>query len=161
MQRVRITVTRRREFVAGDTFEVFGDQATGTIDFAAPLLDRRVPLWPEAVPTNGHVQDGHVSGRHLDTVDPDGHLDGLHLIDDHLWPAAPRTAETPEYMFGAFKHSVKTYDALGNVKSDTSPVLTTVINSSPTAPRDFVKDTYDAGNDQMRFSFAASDQLGL
>lgn len=160
MQTVAITVPRRRAYVAGDAFDAFGDGGTGTIDFTAPLLDRRVALWPEAAPAQGHLLEGHACGRHLDRVDPDGHLEGVHLFGDHHWPAAPVTAETPPVMFGAFQNAVKTYDALGNVKADTPPTHTTVINSSPTAPRDFAKTTYDSGADVMSFSFTASDELG-
>jgi hypothetical protein len=160
MQAVTISVMRLRQYVAGDQFDVFGDGGTGTIDWTTTLLDRRAALWPESMPSDGHLLDGHVSSRHLDAVDPDGHLDGVHLLDEHLWPAAPLAVETPGYMFGVVRHAVKTYDRYDNSRPDLPQPVSTVVNSSPTAPRDMIKGAYDSGNDRMTFEFEASSQLG-
>ncbi len=160
MQAVQIAVPRRRAYTAGDAFDVFGDGGTGTFDFAQPRLDRRVPLWPEAMPGAGHILDGHLTGRHLDAIDPDGHLEGVHLHDDHHWPAAPIVAETCRYMFGAFKHAVRMYDAQGNASADAPAEVTTVINSSPLAPRGFAKDSYDKGAGRMVMAFTPSEAIG-
>ena len=58
MQAVTITVMRIRRYVAGDEFDVFGDGGTGVMDFTTALLDRRVPLWPESMPDDGHLLGG-------------------------------------------------------------------------------------------------------
>ncbi len=160
MQSVWLIVTRRPEYVAGDRFEVYGDGGSGAIDFANALSDRPIPFWREAPPREGHLLDGHLVLQHLDSVQPDRHLSGLHLTDEHLRPAAALVFETRGYHFGAFKHAIKVFDAWGNVSQDEPVEVTTVINSSPRAPADFNRHEYDAQMDQVAFSFAKSLDLG-
>jgi len=160
MQKVRVIVTRRREFVAGDGFQVYGDGGTGQVDFTTPLTDGTVPFWPDAPPRAGHLFDAHLVLRHLDNVEPDGHLSGLHLCDEHLRPAAAIVFEAGPYCFGAFTHAVKVFDAWGNASLLDAAEQTTVVNSSPRSPSDLARAGFEAQTDQITFSFTPSPDLG-
>ena len=107
MQPIRIIIARRSEYVPGDAFEVFGDRATGTVDFDHSLTARAVPLWLEAPPVAAHLLGGHLLGVHLDGVFPAGHLEGVHLSDTHLVPESVVVWESEPYVFGRFQHVLK------------------------------------------------------
>lgn len=159
MQSVRLLVPRRKEYRGGDGFEVFGNGGSGAIDFSKPVTNRRVLLWSEAAGRRGHLLDGHLMLRHLDSVDRDGHLSGIHLNDEHLMPAGVIQVEVGRYVLGRFLHAVRTVDGAGNWSSDTPVTLTTVINSCPDRPGRLVALLHDAEADQLTFSFEASPKL--
>ena len=154
MQRVRVTVDRMRQYSAGTVFEVFGDLGSDPIDDLHPLTPRPVALWPEAARRGGHLLDGHLALRHLDSVDPDGHLEGAHLRGDHLYPALGVTFDTPGYVFGRFMHAVRMSDGVGNMSA--ASVVGITINSSPTVPGCLTRAGYDPVTDRLTLSFAAS-----
>lgn len=153
MQRVRLIITGRSGYAAGDRFEVFGDGGSGQIDYDHPLTDRPVPFWPEAVPRRGHLLDGHLELPHAEGTWPDGHLEGVHLLDDHGRPSAPVMFDTPEYVFGAFTHGVRPVDRLGNVFGGEPSETTQTINSSPPRPFNFSLSAFDEATGQAVFSF--------
>lgn len=159
MQSVRILVPRRREYRGGDGFEVFGDGGSGTIDFSHPVTGRRVGLWSEAAGRRGHLLDGHLMLRYLDSVDRDGHFSGVHLNDDHLVPAGVVQVEVGRYVLGRFRHAVRMVDAAGNHVDDTPVTLTTVINSHPDRPGRLSAASYDSETDQIAFGFEPSPKL--
>jgi len=154
MQRVRVRVARLRRYSADTSFDVAGDLGVDPIDFAHPLTPRPVALWPEASGRRGHLCDGHQTLRHLDSVDPDGHLEADHLGSEHLWPALSVTFDTPPYVFGRFAHGVTMLDGAGNASSAAIAVVT--INSSPTVPECVSRSSYDPATDQVTWSFLAS-----
>lgn len=157
MQPIRIIVTRRSEYAAGDAFEIFGDG--GVVDFDQSLTPRPVRLWPEAPLGAGFLLDGHLLGVHLEGVFPDGHLEGAHLRDTHLVPELAVVWESRPYVFGRFQHVLKMVDAVGNRSDDPSPTFVHTINSAPRPPRRFEKLGYDEDSDQAVFSIAASPPL--
>lgn len=154
MQRVRVRVSRLRRYNADTVFEVFGDLGIDPIDYLHPLTPRPVALWPEAARRGGHLLNGHLTIRHLDSVDPDGHLEGTHLQGDHLYPALEVTFDTPAYVFGRFFHGVKMLDGAGNESAPS--VVGITINSAPTVPGCVKRAGYDAVTDRLTFSFVAS-----
>jgi hypothetical protein len=154
MQRVRVAVGRLRKYASDVAFEVFGDLGTGTIDFDHPLTPRPVALWPGAARRVGHLSDGHLALRHLDSVSPDGHLESGHEETEHLLPAIAVTFDTPAYVFGRFQHAVTVSDGAGNASAASTAAVT--VNSSPTIPEGVTRSGYDAQTDRVTFSFVAS-----
>jgi len=123
------------------------------MDFAKPLNDRPVPFWPQAAPRRGHLLDGHLAVPHADSVFPDGHLEGVHLLEEHGIPSAPLLFDTPPYVFGRFWHAVKSRDVAGNVSAGASAASAQTINSSPARPFDFAVSGFDDGTGQVEFVF--------
>lgn len=158
MQRVVVSVLRRRRYAAGDGFDVFWDGGSGTVDFSRPLNAVRVRFWPGAARRGGHLCDGHLMLPHVDSVWPDGHLEGTHLLDEHLWPAGLLRFETPEHYFGLLKLAVRSYDAAGNFCDEAGQVQV-VVNSSPRPPSQARRSDYDAVADRLSIDFAASPDL--
>jgi len=134
MRRVELDIPRLRRYSADVAFEVYGDLGAGVMDYDHPLPPGRVPLWPAAAPRAGHLLDGHLALRHLDSVACDGHLDTLHLEAEHLYPARPIWFLSPGYVFGRFAHAVRMFDGAGNHDGQSEPVATFTINEAPTAP---------------------------
>jgi hypothetical protein len=138
---------------------VYGDGGSGTIDYDRPLGGGRIAFWPGVALPAGHLCDGHLVLPHLDSVEPNGHLDGLHLTGQHFLPAAGVRCETPEYYHGVFRHAVRTYDESGNSRSDDPAIFLTVVNSSPRGPRRVFLDRYDKQGDRVYISFEPSPDL--
>jgi hypothetical protein len=154
MQRVRISVERLRSYGGDTVFEVYGNLGTGPIDFFHPLTPRPVALWPQAARRSGHLLDGHVSLRHTDSVDPDGHLEGAHLRGGHLHPALAVTFDTPPYVFGRFEHAVRMVDGAGNESEPT--IVSVTVNSAPSVPGCPARSGYDPQADRLTFWFCPS-----
>lgn len=154
MERVLVSVDRLRRYNADASFEVYGDLGTGAIDWDHPLTPRPVRLWAEGVVRRGHVCDGHLVVRHLDSVHPDGHLEGAHVLHEHLFPALAVTFATPAYVFGRFQHAVTLVDGAGNVSPATQNSVT--VNSAPSVPEAVVREAYDAGTDLLTWTFVGS-----
>ena len=159
MQSVRILIPRRTEYRAGDVFDVFGNGGSGAIDFLNPLTSRRLMVWPETADRRGHLLDGHLTNKHLDGIRPDGHLEGIHLNDRFLMPAGALLVEVGRYVFGRFDHAVPLYARFGNPPAPPPRPLSTVSTSRPSAPERLSAQSYDAGNDQVTFSFEPSLKL--
>ena len=160
MQRVVISVLRRRAYAGGDWFAVYGDGGGGSIDYGRPIGSGAVRFWPGAAGRVGHLLDGHLFLPHFDSVRPDGHLSGLHLLGEHFWPAPAIRFDTPEYYYGVFKHVARTYDALGNCRSDDPVVVQTVVNSSPRSANKALLSGYDKQSDRVTIEFEQSVDLG-
>jgi hypothetical protein len=118
-----------------------------------------VQFWPDAPAMAGHLQGGHVMATHLDSVLPDGHLEGTHLQDGHHWPAAAVAYEAGPFVFGRFGHAVVTTDMIGNATTQGVTVQETVVNSDPPPASDLMPTGYDPVTGRMTFSFTASDRL--
>jgi hypothetical protein len=129
------------------------------MDFSHPLTPRRVRLWDDVPPPAGHVQAGHVMGLHLDSVIPDGHTEGTHLLDEHLRPAAPIVFETMAFVFGRFRHAVVMEDAAGNWTSAGVAIQETVINSEPVSADEFAPTGHDGQTGRLTFTFRSSYRL--
>ena len=156
MVRVRLTMLRLRRYASDTRFEAYGDLGTGQIDYEHPLSPEAVRFWPEAGERNGHLSDAHLALRHVDSIDPDGHLETLHLKAEHLWPAWPMVVGSPSYVFGRFDHAVRLFDGAGNVSSDPPATYATTVNTAPAAPRGLKQVGYDDAFDQVTFSFYGS-----
>lgn len=156
MVRVRLTVLRLRRYSSDTGFEVYGDLGTGEIDYEHPLPPGAVRFWPESGERNGHLRDGHLALRHLDSVDTDGHLETLHVEAEHLYPAWPIVVDSPSYVFGYFDHAVKIFDGAGNVSSDPPAQYAAVVNTAPVTPRGLKCVGYDDAAEQATFSFHGS-----
>ncbi|MCK4659161.1 MAG: hypothetical protein KAV82_06525 [Phycisphaerae bacterium] len=156
MIRVRLIVLRLRRYASDTWFEAYGDLGAGTIDYAHPFPPGGVRFWVEAGERNGHLYDGHLALRHLDSVDPDGHLETVHLEAEHLWPAWLMVVDSPAYVFGRFDHAVKVFDGAGNTSSGSPAQYAVTVNAAPPAPRRFKCTGYDSGADQITFSFHGS-----
>ena len=159
MQRVVIHVPRFRQYTSGDGFAVYGNGGTGTVDYERMIGDSVVPFWPLAGRRRGHLLDGHLTLSHMSSVWPEGHLAGMHLIGEHLWPAGVIRFETPLYYFGAFGHVVRMLDAAGNWHEGEPVVVETVVNSSPRGVGDVLVAGYDGGSDCVTVGFAPSPEL--
>ena len=156
MIRTRLTVLRLRRYASDTSFELYGDLGSGEIDYDHSLPPGRVRFWPEAGERNGHLRDAHLMLRHLDSVDPDGHLETLHLEAEHLWPAWPIVLESPSYVFGRFDHAVRLFDEAENVSSDPPARRAVTVNAAPPAPRALKCVGYNEVTDQVTFSFDGS-----
>src|SRR5687767_11302149 len=104
MQAVRIGVIRGRQFRSSDGFQVYGDGGSGTIDWTHPVSARRQLFWEDAAASGEHLRGGHCVGPHLEAIRPDGHVEGTHLLDAYLYPAAAVVFETDAFVFGRFSH---------------------------------------------------------
>lgn len=159
MQSVRIGIVRGRAFRSSDGFEIYGDGGTGKMDLDHPVSTRRVLLWPEACPMAGHLLDGHVVARHLDAIRPDGHLEGTHLLDACLYPAAVIGEEVGPYVFGRFRFAVVTQDAAGNRETNEVAINEVVVNCESAPARRLRPTAYEAGSGRMMFAFEPSERL--
>jgi hypothetical protein len=159
MQTIRIGVVRGRAYHSSDGFHVYGDRGTGVMDWVHPVTPRRELFWPDAAAMAGHLLAGHVMGPHLDSVRPDGHLEGVHLLDECLMPAAAILYESDPLVFGRFRHAVVTEDAIGNATQAGVTIHETVINSEPAAARDLKPVSYDAGSHRLTLAFSPSERL--
>ena len=156
MIRVRFTVLRLRRYASDAWLELYGDLGGGELDYAHPLGPGPIRFWPEAGGRGGHLCDAHLSVRHLDAVDPDGHLETAHLESEHLWPAWPIVVESPAYVFGKFDHAIRVYDEAGNVAGDAPLRHVVVVNSAPAIPRGLKHRGSDPATSQVTFSFHGS-----
>ncbi|MCP4590803.1 MAG: hypothetical protein GY842_08660 [bacterium] len=155
MVRLQLTVLRERVYGSDAQFELYADLGSGQIDYAHPLGPGRVRFWPEAGAREGHLGDGHLTLRHLDSIDPDGHLETVHLWGEHLQPAWPLVMESPTYVFGEFAHAVIIFDGSGNASTELS-IPSVLVNSSPEAPRCLRCVGHDQAVDQVQLSFYGS-----
>ena len=156
MQRVEFQVMRLRRYHGDAAFEVYGDLGSGSVDLDRPFPPGRVRMWPEAAARRGHLLDGHVALRHLDSADPDGHVETLHLLGEHLYPAWPVRCESPGYVFGRFQHAVRVFDGVGNVDLYSQAEFVTTISTSPTVPRRCRRSSYDSQADRVEIAFEPS-----
>ncbi len=159
MQAIRIGVVRGPSYRSTDGFEVFGDGGSGTMDWVHPMTPRRQMFWPDAPAPSAHVAGGHVMATHLDSVQGDGHLEGTHLLDGWLMPAAMMFYETDPWVFGRFRHAVVTADGVGNATTAGVTVQEMVINSEPPPASGFRPASHDAQTGQLTFSFSGSPRL--
>jgi hypothetical protein len=151
MQRVRFEVARLRRYASDVRFEVFGDLGSGEIDYDHALTPSPVRLWSGAPEVVGNVLDGHLTGRHLDHVWPDGHLSGVHLGGEHLYPAVVFVFDSPAYVFGRFQHAVVMSDGAGNSSSVEFGAV--IVNSGPKVPQCVARGAYDAATDRQTLTF--------
>ena len=159
MQRIAVGVVRNRCFRSGDGFQVYGDGGTGQMAWGHPVTPRRMLLWPDAPATAGHLLGGHLTAMHLDSIWADGHLEGTHLLDEHVRPGATVVYETGPFVFGRFRHAVVTEDAIGNATTQGVTVHETVVNSDPPPAGDLLPTDHDPATGIMAFSFTPSDRL--
>lgn len=159
MQAIRIQVVRSRAYCSEDGWHVYGDGCTGSMDWENPVTSRRQLFWDDVPPVARHLLGGHVMAHHLDCVRPDGLFEGLHLLDEHLYPAMSVAWETGLFVFGRFKHAVVTKDAAGNAEMSGVHVYEQVINSDPPPARGLCPQSHDSQTDCMTLSFVQSDRL--
>lgn len=156
---VVIEVPRRRSIRGGESFEVFGDGGTGTIDTQTPLTDRPIGFWDGLPRREGHTEGGHLTGLHLDHVIPDGHLAGRHTTADHLWPAAAVTFVTRPLYFGVFRFAVGMVDQTGNRSGQLSAVVSRVVNAAPRPAGELNRGMFDGVTRRMSFTLTPSPDL--
>lgn len=159
MQSVRIGVVRGRRFRASDGFHVYGRGPAGEMDWDHSVSARRVLLWPDAVPMGGHLCGGHVLAAHLDVMRPDGHLEGTHLLDDRLHPAAAVFFDSPPHVFGRFQYGIVLVDEAGNRQFQDAVMVEQVINSEPVPARGLKPVHWDMESGRMTFRFRPSERL--
>jgi hypothetical protein len=156
VQRIELDIPRLRRYEAADAFEVYADLGSGQVDYDHPMPPGRARLWPDAAPRQGHLLDGHLALRHLDSVDPDGHLHTLHLAADHLYPAWPVRWESPAYVFGRFQHAVRVFDGFGGANIYTQAAIVHTINSAPSVPANCRFASHDEATDRIVLTFDPS-----
>ena len=159
MQRIQIGVVRSRPYGSTDGFVVYGDGGSGSMDWDHPVTPRRVLFRPDDPATTGHLLGGHLMADHLDGTRPDGHLEGTHLLDRCLMPAALVFFETEPFVFGRFRHGVVTQDAAWHATTGGVALQETVVNSGPEPAEDFRPVAQDGGTGVVTFSFTASERL--
>ena len=153
MQRIRFLVPRSVTYSADISFELCGDLGSGTIDFTRPLPPGRTRLWPAGAARAGHLHDAHLIMRHLDSVDVDGHLEGMHEGDEHLQSALAVTVESPRYVFGRFRHAIRMFDGAGNTSAESPPEHVQTINAAPPPPRGLRRIGWDEAQHRLRLAF--------
>ncbi len=159
MQCVRIQVVRGRAYRSTDGWQVCGGAGGDGIDWDHPLTSRRMPFWPDAMGMVGHLLGGHGLGPHLDSVRPDGHLEGTYLLDEQLYPAAAMEFDAGPYVFGRFHFAVVTEDGAGNVVTDGVVIHSCVVNSAPSPAFDLRPVAQEQATGRMSFSFTPSERL--
>jgi len=159
MQAIRIGVVRGGKYHSTDGFHIYGDGGRGRMDWEHPVTPRRILLWEEVAGAADHLWGGHLMARHLDSLRMDGHLEGTHVLDEHLRPAATVFYETDPFVFGRFGHAVVMEDIAGNAVKDQVAEYETVINSEPASPGDFLPASYSAEYNRMNFSYTPSERL--
>lgn len=154
MQRVRIGVVRGG-YGSGDAFQVYAVSAGGEIDWEHPITPRRQLFWPEAEPFAAHLRGGHLARWHLDSVSSDGHLQGTHLLDAAMRPAATVSYEAGPHVFARLRYVVAPEDAAGN-RGEAIP-LEIAVSGEPAAAVGLLPVGFEGG--QLRFTFTPSARL--
>ncbi len=130
MEPLTIGIVRSRARSIGDTFDVLSDFGTGKIEADSPLNDNPLPLYPHGGDAPTHVGLFHVQSAHLDVALDDGHLDGPHLLVEHMQPAGTIDFVTPPMYFGAIQFAIQTYRGAHRATS-IGETITMVANSAP------------------------------
>ncbi len=159
MHAIRIQVVRSRAYCSEDGWHVYGDGGAGSMDWDHPVTSRRQLFWDDVPPVARHLLGGHLMAQHLDGVDPDGLFEGIHLLDEHLYPAMGVAWETEPFVFGRFQHAVVSEDAAGNAETSGVHVYEQVINSDPPPARGLCPQSYDSQTDRLTLIFVPSDRL--
>lgn len=159
MQRIQFAVVRDARFRPVDGFHIYGDSGTGSIDWQHPLTSRRLLFWEDALPMPPHLDGGHLTGHHLDSIVREGHLSGTHLMDQQSQPAGTTVFEVGPFVFGLFKHAVVPVDEVGNLRAAEAVVYETAVNSDPPPASDFKAIGVDEVTGGLRFSFRPSEKL--
>jgi hypothetical protein len=116
-------------------------------------------LWEDSCNSAGHQLGGFLWAPHLDSIRPDGHLRGTHLMDQRGYPGGVVTYETEPLVFGRFRHAIVTEDAAGNAQTQGILVHETVINSAPPPAGDFRPVNHDPATGRLTFNFSPSPRL--
>jgi hypothetical protein len=159
MERVRIRVVRSRSYHPVDGFLVYGDRGDGAIDWDRPLTSRKVLFWEGTWPLPGYLSGGHLAGRHLDGIMPEGHLGGTFLLDEHLQPASTVLWETDPLVFGRFALAVVTQDGVGNMEAGEAVIRERVVNSEPPPPRELQPQSFESVDGRLTLAFTPSERL--
>jgi len=130
MESLRIGITRSRLTSSGDTFDVLSDYGTGVIDEVAPVNVQPLPFYAPEGAAAVHVDLSHLQTRHLDLAFGDGHLDGSHVLFEHLLPTGIIDFVTPPVYFGAIQFAVRTYRGAHRAAT-VGKAITIVANSVP------------------------------
>jgi hypothetical protein len=155
MQRIRIGLVRSG-CASGGGFQVYAGSGAGGIDWSHPITPRRQLFWPEAEGFAGHLLGGHISRRHLEAFCSDGHVQGTHLLDRALQPAAVVSFEAGPYVFGRFHYALVPEDAVGNPGE---AVLVEKVLSSEPAGASRLLPTDCAADGRLVFTFIPSIKL--
>ena len=156
MESLRIGIPRARDSASTDLFDVLCDYGTGIIDENAPLNDRPLPYWPSATQCTEHLIHSHMTLSHLDDVQPDGHLENRHLLDQHCWPAGIIDFVTPPIYFGKVKLVIRSLKGRHHAMS-MSKSITLTANSAPRPIH--VIESVTMVDDALTFSLQASPDL--
>lgn len=159
MERVRISVPRGRRSRSGDGFQIYSDHGTGSMDWSRPVNSRRLLLWQHALPFTGHALGGHALTPHLDTIEPDGHLEGTHLFDARGYPAAAIEEELEPVVFARLRYAIVMEDDAGNADIASAILREVVVNSFPPAPTELRIRSHDAETGRLELSFKPSSRL--
>lgn len=159
MQSIVIGVVRSEAYRPSDGFHVYGDRGTGVMDWLHPLTSRRYLFREDSVAIGGFLAAGHLMQPHLGRIWPDGHLEGIHLADRHLRPAAETVFETEPLVFGRFRHAVVTESEEGNRTTSGVTIHETVVNSWPPAARDLRPVGYAPAGGRLELAFLPSERL--
>lgn len=159
MQSIRMSVMRDARFRCVDGFHVYGDGGSGVMDWDHPVTPRRMLFWNDAECVAMHVEAGHLMARHLDSIRFDGHLDGVHLLDEHTLAAGTTVVELGPFVFGRFRHAVVTEDEIGNRQPGGATIYETAVNSAPAASSRLRAESHDEVSGVLAFSFVPSEKL--
>jgi hypothetical protein len=152
VQRLRFLAARKSTWATDTALALYGDLGSGTVDFDHPLPPGFVAMWPATPGSAGHLQAGHLQTTHLSGVGPDGHLDGIHLRHPHLAPMMPLVVASPSYVFGRFRHVIRTFDSAGNTLASGAFEDVRTINAAPAAV-DGVRRVTPCAGGSVRFVF--------
>jgi hypothetical protein len=158
VERLTLTIARRRGLHSGDQFEVLGDRGSGVVDAARPLSARPRPFWDRLMESPGHLHGGHLAGGHVDGATRDGHLANRHVSDEHLWPAGLCDWRTPPLYFGLFQFQLRVVRRNGDLIA-TSDLMARLVNSSPRRCGGVTPTEFESKTRRLSFTIAPSQDL--
>ncbi len=159
MQNIRFEIVPQPLFRGVDGVHIYTDHGTGVVDWLHPATPRRLLFWEDALPMAPHLDTGHLTGHHVDSIRREGHFLGIHLLDQHLRPAATRVFELGPFVFGRFQHVILALDEIGNMRYLEAPVYACSINSDPPPAARLRATAYDEATGTITFSFQPSEKL--
>ncbi len=130
MEPLTLGIVRSRASSSGDSFDVLSDFGSGKIETGLPLNESPLPFFSHAGESPLHGESSHLHSAHLDIGVDGGHLDGPHLLVEHMQPAGTIDFVTPPMYFGAIQFAIQTYRGAHRATS-IGETITMVANSAP------------------------------
>jgi len=135
---------------AGTTLQAYTDAGDGSVDTGAPLLPRRVDVFPQRFPAGGYGRGGYGKGAYGSdnpSVKSAGYGRGGYGQGAYGQTGASVTFTVYiEPNFGLWKFAVKSYDEAGNAQAGALTEIERVVSArNPRPLSGFAFDSINAG----------------